>query len=219
MGENVKNKKHINFEVGGRYRNRFGWYEVLRLLNDEMLVRYESDGREQILDFESQHRIMSNIETEEETVTPYGDHERNITYFRTLGYISNKNNSFIEAIIPPNSKDGFDNTYCKVKGRYPNTEQMGYYVHHDENVDKWGVEMRLTFKVPSSISLDDLDFGHGIDIVRSPNKDERRVNCNALCWNLLGIGFDLGPEHNLGTIKDSIPEKYKEDYDSSISIF
>ena len=80
MRENVKNKKHINFEVGGRYRNRFGWYEVLRLLNDEMLVRYESDGREQILDFESQHRIMSNIETEEETVTPYGDHAFNLIF-------------------------------------------------------------------------------------------------------------------------------------------
>ena len=217
MEKKSKSKNLIIFEVGGRYRNRFGWYEVIKILNDEMLVRYESDGREQILDFESQRRIISNIEAEEKAVTPYRDHDRNAAYFQTLGYISKT--GLIEAIIPPKSKSGFDNAYQRVKGRYPNTEQMGYYVHHDENVDKWGVEMRLTFKVPTRVHLDDLDFGLGIDIVSSPNENERRINSNAFCWNLLEIGFDLGAEHDLRTIIDSIPENYKEHYDAGTSVF
>jgi len=216
MAEKSARKNQIFFEVGGRYRNRFGWYQVLKIVNNNMLVQYESDGREQYLDFESQRRIMSNIEEEEKAVTPYENSDKNATYFKTLGYITN--NGFIEAIIPPNSKSGFNSTYLRVKGFYPRTERKGYYVHHDENVDKWGVEMRLTFPVPNSVPLEGLEFGPGIDIVNSPNANERRINSNALCWRLLELGFDLGSEHSFKMIRGNIPENYRNNYDSGISI-
>lgn len=216
MTDKSDRKKQIFFEVGGRYRNRFGWYQVLKIVNDSMLVQYESDGREQYLDLESQRRIMSNIEAEEKAVTPYENSDKNATYFKTLSYITN--NGFIEAIIPPKSKSGFDNAYSSVKGCYPNTERKGYYLHHDENVDKWGVEMRLTFTIPNSVPLDRLEFGPGIDIVRSPNANERRINSNALCWRLMELGFDLGSEHSLEMIRGNIPENYRTNYDSGTSI-
>ena len=207
MNKKSESKKKIVFEVGGMYRNRAGWYEVLKIENNEMLVRYEDNGGTNRLDFESQLRIISNIEAEEGMVTPYDNHQRNLFYFKTIGYLAK--NAFIEAIIPLKSKDGFDSTYQRIKGHYPQKNQEGYYIHHDEDVDKWGVEMRITFKIPSSISLDEMDFGPTCNPVNNPNSDnEKRINSNAFCRGLLSLGFDLGGNQPSESIVKNIPEKY-----------
>lgn len=205
----------IIFEKGGRYRNRFGWYEVLYVSENDMRVRYESDGKEQVLDFEMQRRILSNIESEETSAKPYQDDDSNRRYFITLGYLVR--HGFIEAIIPPDSKNGFDNNYYRVKNHYPSDGQSGYYVHHD-NVDKWGVEMRLSFKIPSNIPADELIFGSIVRIVNSPNESELRINNNTLCWRLLEIGFDLGANHNLQIIEQNVPEQNRNDFRTGTKI-
>jgi hypothetical protein len=33
----------VEFEVGGRYRNRLDWYEVLGINGDQLKVRYENE--------------------------------------------------------------------------------------------------------------------------------------------------------------------------------
>ena len=207
----------IIFEVGGRYRNRIGWYEVLAIRDDEMTVRYENDGTQKKLDFESQRRIIANIEFEEKLVIPFAEEGKNIKYFFTLGYICKK--GFIEAIIPPKSKSGFDNTYRRVKGKYPSDAIEGYYIHHDENVDKWGVEMRLTLEISGEIDVDDLEFGNNIRVVNSPNDREIRINNNAFCWQLLQIGFDLGRGQDKLVILDNIPDKFRETFMAGFKIY
>jgi len=198
--------KPTDFLVGGRYRNRRGWYEVLKVAKESMTVRYEQDGNQANLDPLIAARIINNMEGEDRRVSPYLEDTDNQKYFWTLGYLSN--HAFIEAIIPPKSKAGFDAHYRSMKGRPPQEGQDGYYVHHDEDVDKWGVEMRLTFPIPSSRQLSDCRFP-GCEPVGSPDPDKLRVNSNAFCYRLLEIGFDLGDAHDVAVIESSIPERYR----------
>lgn len=156
----------MDFEVGGRYRNRLGWYEVLEIDGAKMRLRYESDGRNATSDIAIQQRIFFNIFAEEERVTPYHETDYNKQYFKTLGYLTK--NGFIEAITPPKSKGGFDSTYYGVKGRFPQDNQAGYYLH-DPDVDKWGTEMRLTFEKPKTVVEDELAFGPSVSVVESPD--------------------------------------------------
>lgn len=60
----------FKFEVGGRYRNRLGWYEVLGINGDQLRVRYEKDGREDVLSAKLQARIIVNLSREEEFISP-----------------------------------------------------------------------------------------------------------------------------------------------------
>lgn len=201
--------KDIIFEVGSRYRNKRGWYEVLEIEGEHIHVQYEGDEKITLLSIETQQRIVFKLSQEEvvENPTPFFDEKKNRDYFQTLGYLTN--NGFIEAIIPPKSQQSFDDSFSRIKGRYPRRNGDGYYVHHDHDVDKWGTEMRLTFKIPTTFSLNDLEFGSEVNIVDSPNSDELRVNSNDLCWNLLSLGFELGKGHNVGKIQACIPEAYK----------
>ena len=212
----MKIQKDITFEVGDRYRNRLGWYEVLEIEGENLRVRYESDGREDTLPIELQQRILFNISQEEKSITPYMEDENNRRYFQTIGYLTN--NGFIEAIIPPKSQCGFDSTFRRIKGRYPRDQEEGYYLHHDPNVDKWGIEMRLTLKVPKNISVGDLDFGPSVNIVGSPKYDELRINSNSFCWRLLSLGFELGWNHDISKIESNIPDQYRQSYREGISI-
>lgn len=203
-------ERDIKFEIGSRYRDRSGWYEVLEVDGKNIRMRYESNGREDTAPIELKRRVFLNISQEEEQVTPYLEEEKNRAYFKTLGYLTNY--GFIEAIIPQKSQDGFDSTFRRIKGRHPLPQEEGYYLHHDPDVDKWGTEMRLTFIIPRTISTNDLEFGPDVNIVESPEVDKLRINSNAFCWRLLELGFDLGKGHNTGRIEASIPDAYRPNF-------
>lgn len=57
--------KEPYFVVGGRNRNREGWYEVLEIQGSKMKVRNESDGIEEMLDMEMQKTIIDNMTIDE----------------------------------------------------------------------------------------------------------------------------------------------------------
>jgi hypothetical protein len=208
--------ERIAFEIGGRYRNRIGWYEVLDIRGDEMRIRYELNQREDDVSIKTQTRIVENMMREEERVTPHASPSQNQRYFITLGYLSR--HSFIEAIIPPKSQAGFDRNYFRIKGRHPSAGLQGYYVHPDLHVDKWGVEMRLTFDIPSSILESDLDFGGPFTPVLSPDPGKLRINNNEFCYRLLGLGFELGENHNATEILANVPQRHKSDFQHGLTI-
>ncbi|HEX2914581.1 MAG TPA: hypothetical protein VH186_27515 [Chloroflexia bacterium] len=57
----------VEFEAGGKYRNRRGEYEVLEITPEGRLkVRYLQDGQTAELDKEQQARIIANMQVEEE---------------------------------------------------------------------------------------------------------------------------------------------------------
>lgn len=68
------------------------------------------------------------------------------------------------------------------------------------------------------IYIDDLEFGSNINIVTSPNPDVLRINNNALCWQILSLGFNVGRNHNISDIEVNIPEEYKQSYEKGRSI-
>ncbi len=55
------------FEIGGKYSNRNGAYEVLSFEDDEMIILYEN-GRVQTVNIGIQARIWENIQTDESVV-------------------------------------------------------------------------------------------------------------------------------------------------------
>ena len=204
---------NIIFEVGGRYRNRLGWYEVLDIAGNRLKVRYESDGRIDDLEIAMQKRIIQNISSEERRITPYFDHKSNEDFFRTLGFLCKR--GFIEAIIPYRSKIGFDKTFLGIKGRLPQHNEQGYYVHNDPAVDKWGVEMRLTFPMRDTIGI---DLGGSYIPVKSPDPAKLRVNSNELCYRLFALGFNLGENHDVERIKANVPEIYKPAFEEGVKL-
>jgi len=199
------------FEVGGRYKNRLGWYEVLAITGNLLKVRYESNGREDDLEIELQKRIIRNMAFEEEKITPYADHSLNESYFRSLGFVCHS--GFIEAIIPLKSKAGFDKTFLRIKGRQPRSNEPGYYVHNDPVVNKWGVEMRLTFSMPRKSQI---DFGISYVLVKSTDPTKLRINSNELCYRLLESGFNLGEIHDVEKIKSNLPDLYKASFEEGL---
>jgi hypothetical protein len=48
------------FEIGGWYKNRNGWFEVIEINGDRLHIRCEKDGIEANLGMEIQKRIMAN---------------------------------------------------------------------------------------------------------------------------------------------------------------
>jgi hypothetical protein len=207
-------KKDAYFKIVGRYRNRRGWYEVIDVSDNKIRIKYEDN--DEVLwmdDLEILERIDRNIRSEESILMPHERDDQNRLFFRTIGYLVK--HSFIEAIIPPKSKDGFDSNYFAIKGQRPRSNQSGYYIHHDDDVDKWGVEMRLTFEKTDM----ELNFGDSYNIVNDPGNDDKlRINSNALCYDLLRRGFDLGEKQNLSEILSNIPHAYIEAFNDGLTL-
>ena len=203
-----------SFLIGGRYRNRRGEYEVMDVVGNQLHVVY-NDGAEDVLDAIVQERIMRNIALETTAVAPYrnaGALDRNRRYFRSLGFLASRV-TMMEAIVHPKAQAGFVDTYRTIVGRPPQVGAIGYYVHQQE-VDKWGNELRITFDA-SATELQVLDFGPGVAAVENPSGAETswRINRNSFWWDLLRVGFRMGNHQILDEIRDSIPQEYRGEFD------
>ena len=64
MDQKDQRDQSHQFEVGGRYRNNLGEYEVLAVEGDKMTVRFD-DGRTQDLSIATQARILFRYQEEE----------------------------------------------------------------------------------------------------------------------------------------------------------
>ena len=53
------------FQLNGMYRNRKGWFKVMEIEDDEMVIRYEDSGETQKAKMEDQRRFIAGIEQEE----------------------------------------------------------------------------------------------------------------------------------------------------------
>jgi len=178
---------------------------VLEINGDSMRIRYESNNTMATVSMSTQSRILENINIEEQNFCPYDDEQLNSRFFFTVGYLSR--NGYMEVFMASKSIVGFNDSYAQRKGHMPQQNQPGFYVHSDTN--KWGVEMRLSFKIPQSCSVDEFNFGGDYSIRHSPNPEELRINSNQLCWCLLELGFDLGKDQLEDIIESNVPERYR----------
>jgi len=78
------------FQIGGRYRNQKGAYEVLAIDGSQMRVRYDS-GAEEELERSFQAKVMSRIEREEASAFPTGLPDgKQADFAWTLGVIASR---------------------------------------------------------------------------------------------------------------------------------
>ena len=200
------------FVVGGRYANRKGEYEVLALRGENMLIRYD-DGTEQEVSLELQSRIASNMAIEASIIAPYdiAQKQRNDLFFFTLGFLTNRA-TMLEAIIPPHALAGFVQDYSRLKGVKPREGQVGFYVHQ-LGVDKWGCELRITFRADYR-ELANLEFGPTVNVVKDPaNPDVGwRINNNGFWWKLLKLGFEMGTSQDANRVTKNVPFQYREQF-------
>ena len=207
------------FLVGGRYRNRRGEYEVLDVVGDQLRVLYDN-GTEGILDAKAQERIMRNMALETAALEPYrgaGSSDRNKRYFQSVGFLASRI-TMMEAIVPHRAQAGFVQTYRGISGQAPQGGAVGYYVHNQQ-VDKWGNELRITFNA-SATELQGLDFGPGVQVVVNPGQIDVswRINNNAFWWSLLRLRFRMGNQQDLAGIRETIPPVYKREFDDGAEI-
>jgi len=207
-----RNKNSV-FIIGGRYANRRGKYEVLDLKEHTMLIRYD-DMTEQEVSIVTQARILTNMAVETASIAPYSASlsKRNDQFFFTLGFLAIRV-TMIEAIVPPHALVGFSQNYSSLKGAKPRQGQGGLYVHRFE-VDKWGCELRITFRATQQ-ELTNLDFGPDAHVVEDPaNPGTRwRINNNGFWWRLLNRGFEMGNVQSANQIRTKIPLQYKQQFD------
>lgn len=203
------------FVTGARYRNRKGTYEVLDIGSDGMRIRYDSGEEQTIQDLKMQKRIVKNTRYDSVRLLPYGDgDERNKRFVRSIALLA-KRGAF-EAIVPPKSQVGFERDYRDLKGVDPVPGRDMYYLHQDPNVDKWGVELRITFEA-SEEELQEFDFGPDVSWVPDTQEGQYRINCNSLIWKLWEMGFCLGKDQDPGAIKDHIPMEYVETFEEAVA--
>ena len=208
-----------NFLVGGRYRNRNGTYEVLEISGNQLRVIYDS-GDQADLNAEIQNRIIRNIERETAVFEPYSGTDsstRNREYFRTIGFLASRI-SMMEAIVPHRARAGFSETYRQLTRIRPSEGEGGYYPHGPE-IDKWGNELRITFDA-SQTELQSLDFGPEVGAVVNPSKvgSSWRINNNFFWWELIRLGFRMGPGQSVDLMRDGIPEAYRDDFEYGLTL-
>lgn len=99
------------FEVGGKYANRIGNYQVLGIGPRKMTIRYE-DGNEAELNIGIQERIWVNIQAEREARSSRSKKKRATAatvnhYIKTIPIISNEelNPADVRATVAPCSTD------------------------------------------------------------------------------------------------------------------
>lgn len=66
-GKGVAVRHVFQFEVGERYENRKGTYEVLEIAGDDMRIRWDA-GDEVATSVAMQHRIINHMQQESEPV-------------------------------------------------------------------------------------------------------------------------------------------------------
>lgn len=56
----------LAFHINEMYRNRKGWFMVLEINENQMLIRYENSGKKQTTNINDQRRFIANLERDEE---------------------------------------------------------------------------------------------------------------------------------------------------------
>lgn len=197
----VENFKNFVFEVGCRYKNREGWYEVVKTDKENITVIFDN-GNTKVLNKKIAERICFNLSVENEKVIP-NTIKSEADFFWTIGALSNCE---MRAEILNHSKQGFLKEYFNCSGKGDSK-----YIYVINNTEKWGSELRID--VTKRI-VDNKRFclPNNVSVVKGYNSTFN-INNNCFCWHLIkffGFYFD---SNNKNIIVRNIPEKYLKDFE------
>ena len=199
------------FEIGGQYRNRAGYFEVIELQGESMRVLLEN-GEVCVYDVKIQLRIQNNLGREERSIFPVGiAKEAESDFITTVGALA-KVGDFV-AEVPTKAISGFKNSYKSVTGEFP--QGTGYYELR-QGADKWGSELRIGF--PEHIQLQDwFTLPDGIHPAPRSQNGISRINNNSLWWHLVErLGFRLGSKQNLTVIAGNVSPNFIDAFELGV---
>jgi len=194
----VKNFKNFVFEVGCRYKNREGWYEVVKIDEQNITVIFDN-GDTKVLNKKISERIHFNISIEDEKSIPAVKSEADFIW--TIGALSNCE---MKAEIVNHSKQGFLKEYFNYSGK-----SGSEYIYIINNPEKWGSELRIKIS-ENIVNNKRFCLPNDVSLARGSNSF-LNINNNRFCWHLIKFfGFCFGSKN---LVLKNIPEKYLKDFE------
>jgi hypothetical protein len=218
VGDEMKGDgtEKFEFAVGETYSNRQRQYTVLGIQGTKLLVRFD-DGSTGTLDTEVQRRIIANMALELKSLTR-GVDPANLDLRRkfifSIGFLATS--ADLQAEVPPKSRASFERKYRDIKGRNIPPTVTGYYPLIGDDINKWGPELRIYFYATEA-EIDELYFGEYVEVRDGTQPAQYRINNNAFFYQLLGMGFDFGPEQDIDRIQQSIPASLRGEFDCGVT--
>jgi hypothetical protein len=187
------------FEIGKKYENRKGVFEVTLIEDSKVYIKYIEDNSTAKLDI----NIASNLCSPFNGDVPLPDvacTDNGTLFYSSLGYLCKHGN--ISCSITHNSKKEFDDTYYNIKGKLPNGEKKTGYCVHPLGVNKWGIRIGICFKDKDKVNIPDMKV----------TEEEKQfvIYSKEFGFKLFSIGFDLGRNHDYKEILSNVPYQYKE---------
>lgn len=207
--------ENFEFAVGETYSNRQRQYTVLGIQGTKLLVKFDDDSTG-TLDAEVQRRIITNMALELKSLTRGVDPsslDLRRKFMFSIGFLAAS--ADLQAEVPPQSKDGFERKYKDFKGKGISLTVSGYYPLSGSDINKWGPELRTYFYATPS-QIDELYFGEYVEVRDGTHPGQYRINNNAFFYQLLGMGFDLGPDQDIDKIRQRIPISLHSDFDRGV---
>jgi hypothetical protein len=201
----------INFVVGNQYQNGKGLYTVREIYRDKtMLVRYEEDWSDHVLDMALQSRIIEN-RASPPTITKAKEKqtseqkELNPSFFWTLGFLSR--HGYIGFSVPSKKVDYLRQWYQALTGE----ELKETHTRICEN--KWYAAYTMSF-LDSGIDLCQLDFCIRVNPYRCLDQGRWRttISSRSFISMLFDYGFRAGTNHDTEKILINIPDQYKPEF-------
>ncbi len=207
--------ENFEFVVGETYSNRQRQYTVLDIQGTTLLVMFD-DGSTGTLGTEIQRRIIANMVLELKSITRDvgpGSPDLRRKFISSIAFLAAC--ADLQAEVPPQSRDGFERKYKDIKGKGISPAVSGYYPMVGHDVNKWGPELRTYFYATPS-QFDELYFGEYVEARDGTKPGQYRINNNAFFYQLLGMGFDLGPDQDVDKIRQKIPMSLRSDFDRGV---
>ena len=195
------------FEIGGRYRNMLGAFDVLGISQGQLDVQYES-GKKDTLPAAMQARIISRMDREERSSIPKGISGSSEEAFAwTLGAMAMAGS--LSAEVPPQNEQGFKASYQRITGIAIEDGTPGLALLASGDT-KWGSQLRVYF--PTALAEDErFSLPTEASVCSTSNPGVSRINSNAFFWHLVeSCGFQLGGKQNVERIQSKLPERYHE---------
>lgn len=135
-------------------------------------------------------------------------------FYKTLGYLA-KNATLYIKLLPKNVGIFYDE-FFELKG-YDPVEESGVFciLQENEKSSPWSNELSVFVELPKGWEL---NTGN-IESENLKNKRGSRATFNSTSWVwwLLEQGFNLGRVHNIEQIRSSVPDWFKESFDSGVN--
>jgi hypothetical protein len=240
----IEGSGHVSIQVGYKGSNKLGEYTAVKIDGDELLVEYASrPGIRVKTSLVVQERIAENGARTEmlrtrppessrrsrrsSTFQPFrpakADWARTPIYYRTVGFLAANASNFV-CTVPMKDLARFQDMYQQMTGVVPDYGTPGIFEGEYDVPKKRDRFVWFSWKI--SFNADD----HTVfrihlmsQEIRITNPDDgyltrRLISNNALCWELVDLGFRPGLKHqDVDAIRALVPATRQAEFDRGVA--